>query len=91
MTVPFYRVEVLVMDPIGATVRRSRIVPVNELRAKGMDEEKIEKSEEFEEQHHYASIMLQVGDEMERDVDVDRGETVTLTLKFDRPGTYYYV
>lgn len=65
---------------------------ISELKAKGMDEDEIEESEELEElHHHYAAAMLMVGDKMEHDVVLKRGETETVTLRFDSPGTYHYL
>jgi plastocyanin len=65
---------------------------VNELKAKGLDQEAIEKSEEVEMlRHKYAAVELLVDGKREHNVELERGESVTLTVTFDRPGTYYYV
>ncbi len=65
---------------------------VEELRAKGLDQEAIEVSEEIEMLHHkYAAVELSINGKEEHEVELERGESVTLTVTFDRPGTYYYV
>ncbi|MEM2233651.1 MAG: hypothetical protein QXP81_08960 [Nitrososphaerota archaeon] len=65
---------------------------IEELRAKGLDEEKIETSEEVEEvHHHFTAVELMVGNDRKMDVELEPRESATITLRFDRPGTYYYL
>jgi len=64
---------------------------VEELKAKGMDEEAIEESHEIHEIHEKHSLGVFVNGEKKDDVDVEPGESVTFILKLDNPGEYYYV
>jgi len=65
---------------------------VNESREKGLDQEAIAASEEVEMLHHkYSAIELMVDGKMEHELELEPGESVTVTVSFDRPGTYYYV
>lgn len=80
----------VVSDKDGFLQRLHQVIA--ELRAKGLDEEKIETSEEVEEvHHHFTAVELTVGNERKMDVEVEPRESATFTLRFDRPGTYYYL
>jgi plastocyanin len=65
---------------------------VDMLREKGLDEEAITNSNELHLVHHaYIAVEPMVGWFREHHILLKSGESVTFTVTFDRPGTYYYV
>lgn len=65
---------------------------INELQAKGLDEEEIEESEEVEEVHHeYVVGKIIVGGKEEAMVVKSPGEAEEFLLRIDVPGTYTYL